>query len=169
MEKENEIIEKLTVFLKRNLVGTTVPRERRIFVYIKSKALKKAVEYLVKDLRFKHLSTITGVDLGAEIEVMYHLAYEGAIELSLGFTVPKNNPSVPTITDLIPGAVLYEREVHDLLGVNFEGHPDLSPLVLPEGWPQDVYPLRKEHGLEQLREMTSKSRGEKQNELRSDS
>lgn len=161
MEKENEIIEKLTVFLKRDLVGTAVPRERRIFVYIKSKALKNAVKYLVKELKFKHLSTITGVDLGAEIEVVYHLAYQGSIELSLGLTVPKNKPSVPTVTDLIPGAVLYEREVHDLLGVNFEGHPDLSPLVLPEGWPQDVYPLRKEHSLEQLREITSKSRGDK--------
>jgi membrane-bound hydrogenase subunit beta len=161
MEEENEIIEKLTVFLKRNIVGTAVPRERRIFVYIRSKALKNAVKYLVKELKFKHLSTITGVDLGAEIEVMYHLAYQGSIELSLGLTVPKNNPSVPTVTDLIPGAVLYEREVHDLLGVSFEGHPDLSPLVLPEGWPQDVYPLRKEHSLEQLKEITSKSGGEK--------
>jgi membrane-bound hydrogenase subunit beta len=161
MENENEIIEKLTVFLKRNLVGTAVPRERRIFVYIKNKALKNTVKYLVKDLKFKHLSTITGMDLGTEIEVMYHLAYQGSIELSLGLTVPKDNPSVPTVTDLIPGAVLYEREVHDLLGVNFEGHPDLSPLVLPEGWSQDVYPLRKEHSLEQLRETTSKSKGEK--------
>jgi len=161
MERENEIVEKLKDFLKESLVGTTVPRERRIFVYIKKDALKDAVKYLVKDLKFTHLSTITGVDLGGGIEVLYHLAYEGAIELSLGLTVPKNNPSVPTVTDLIPGAVLYEREVHDLLGVNFEGHPDLSPLVLPEGWPQDVYPLRKEHSLEQLREMTSKSRREK--------
>jgi len=161
MEKENETIEKLKDFLKKNLVRTTVPRERRIFVYIKKDALKDAVKYLVKDLKFKHLSTITGVDLGGEIEVIYHLAYKGSIELSLGLTVPKNKPSIPTVTDLIPGAVLYEREVHELLGVNFEGHPDLSPLVLPEGWPQDVYPLRKEYDLEQLREMTSKSRREK--------
>jgi membrane-bound hydrogenase subunit beta len=162
MEKENEIAEKLKDFLKENLVNLTIPKKRRIFVYIKKDALKDAVKYLVKNLKFKHLSTITGVDLGKEIEVMYHLAYKGSIELSLGLTVPKNKPSVPTVTDLIPGAVLYEREVHELLGVNFEVHQDLSPLVLPEGWPQDVYPLRKEHDLEQLRAMTSKSRRENQ-------
>ncbi|TET64438.1 NADH-quinone oxidoreductase subunit C [Candidatus Bathyarchaeota archaeon] len=156
MEKENEIVEKLRNFLKKNLVRATVPRERRIFVYIKKDALKDAVEYSVTDLKFKHLSTITGVDLGGEIEVIYHLTYEGSIVLSIRLTVPKNNPNVPTVTDLIPGAILYEREVHDLLGVNFEGHPDLSPLLLPEGWPQNVYPLRKEHNLEQLRQMTSK-------------
>lgn len=156
MEEENEIVEKLKNFLKENLVRATVLRERRIFVYIKKDVLKEAVEYLVKDLKFKHLSTITGVDLGGKIEVIYHLAYEGSIVLSIRLTVSEENPSVPTITDLIPGAVLYEREVHDLFGVNFEGHPNLSPLVLPEGWPQGVYPLRKEHKLEHLREITSK-------------
>lgn len=161
MEKENEIVENLKDFLKENLVKVAIPKKRRILICIKKDALKDAVKYLVKNLKFKHLSTITGVDLGEEIEVIYHLAYKGSIELSLGLTVPKNNPSVPTVTDLIPGAVLYEREVHDLLGVNFEGHPDLSPLMLPEGWPQDVYPLRKEHSLEQLREMTFKSRRKK--------
>lgn len=155
-EEENEIVEKLKNFLKENLVRATVLRERRIFVYIKKDVLKEAVEYLVKDLKFKHLSTITGVDLGGKIEVIYHLAYEGSIVLSIRLTVSEENPSVPTITDLIPGAVLYEREVHDLFGVNFEGHPNLSPLVLPEGWPQGVYPLRKEHKLEHLREITSK-------------
>ena len=156
MEKENEIVEKLKNFLKRNLVRTTVPKERRIFVYIKKDALRHAVKYLAKDLKFKHLSTITGVDLGGEMEVIYHLAYRGSIVLSIRVTVSEKNPSVPTITDLIPGAVLYEREVHDLFGVKFEGHPDLSPLLLPEEWPQGVYPLRKEHELEHLREMTSK-------------
>jgi membrane-bound hydrogenase subunit beta len=161
MERENKIVEKVKGFLKGDLVRTAVPRERRIFVYIKKDALRDAVKYLVTDLKFKHLSTITGVDLGGEIEVIYHIAYKGSIELSLGLTVPKNKPSVPTVTDLIPGAVLYEREVHDLLGVNFEGHPDLSPLILSEVWPENVYPLRKEHGLEQLREVTSKSRRER--------
>ena len=56
--------------------------------------------------------------------------------------VPEGKPVAPTITDVIPGAVLYEREVHDLLGVEFEGHPDLSPLLLPDDWPREVHPLR---------------------------
>jgi len=156
MENENEIVENLKNSLKEGLVKATVPRERRIFVYVKKGALRDAVKYLAKDLEFKHLSTVTGVDLGGEIEVIYHLAYKGSIVLSIRLSVSKKNPSVPTITDLVPGAVLYEREVHDLFGVNFEGHPDLSPLMLPEEWPQGVYPLRKEHELEHLKEITSK-------------
>jgi membrane-bound hydrogenase subunit beta len=156
MENENEIVENLKNFLKEGLVKATVPRPRRIFVYVKKYALRDAVKYLTENLEFKHLSTVTGVDLGSEIEVIYHLAYKGSIVLSIRLSVSKKNPSVPTVTDLVPGAVLYEREVHDLFGVNFKGHPDLSPLMLPEEWPQGVYPLRKEHELERLREMTSK-------------
>ncbi len=164
MEKENEIVEMLKEFLKENFVKANIPNRRRIFVHIKKDALKDTVKYLVKDLQFKHLSTITGVDLGKKIEVIYHLAYKGSIELSLRLTVSKKNPSVSTITHLIPGAVLYEREVHELLGVNFEGHPDLSPLILPEEWPEGVYPLRKEHELAYLKEITSKkSKREKRN------
>ena len=155
MEKENEIVEKLKSFLEENLVNVIIPRKRRIFVYIKRDALREAIEYLVKNLKFKHLSTITGVDLGERIEVIYHLSHEGSIMLSAKLTVLKKNPNISTITDLIPGAVLYEREVHDLLGVNFKGHPDLSPLMLPEKWPEGVYPLRKEHKLKQLRQITS--------------
>ena len=161
MEKENEIVEKLKNFLKENLVNVTIPKKRRIFVYIKKDALKETMEYFVKDLKFKHLSTITGVDLGEEIEVIYHLSYKGSIMLSARLAVSKKNPNIPTTTDLIPGAVLYEREVHDLLGVDFEGHPDLSPLILPEKWPKGVYPLRKEYQLKQLKEMTVEKRGER--------
>jgi len=155
MEKENEIVEKLRVFLKGMLTEAKIPRERRVFVRVKREALKDAIKYLVGELKFKHLSTITGVDIGEEIEVIYHLAYKGSIELSLKVSLPKGNPSIPTVTDCIPGAVLYEREVHDLLGVNFEGHPDLSPLLLPEGWPEGLYPLRKEHSLEEIRDTIS--------------
>jgi len=57
--------------------------------------------------------------------------------------LPLKNDVIPTITDIIPGALLYEREIHDLFGVKFEGHPNLEPLILPDDWPADNYPLRK--------------------------
>ncbi|HVP41381.1 MAG TPA: NADH-quinone oxidoreductase subunit C [Candidatus Krumholzibacteriaceae bacterium] len=156
MEREHEIIEKLQQFLKEDMLESSVPRDRRIFVNIKREALEKAIEFLVNDLEFKHLSTITGSDLGETLELIYHLANKGSIELSLRITIPESKAVVPTITDSIPGAVLYEREVHEMLGVMFEGHPDLLPLILPEGWPQNVYPLRKEEKFEDLRKIGSK-------------
>jgi NADH-quinone oxidoreductase subunit C len=52
------------------------------------------------------------------------------------------------VVSLLPGAVLYEREVHDLLGVVFDGHPSLERLILPDDWPEGVYPLRKDYKVE---------------------
>jgi len=156
MKKENEIVESLKGFLKENLIKVTIQRERRIFAHIKSDALRDFISYLVRKLDVKHLSTITAIDLDGEIELIYHLTYKGSTTISIRITLSKKDLKASTITDLIPGAVLYEREVHDLFGIEFEGHPDLSRLMLPEEWPEDVYPMRKEYGIEQLREMVSK-------------
>ena len=38
-----------------------------------------------------------------------------------------------------------EREIHEILGINFKGHPDMRKLLLPEGWPEGVYPLRRDY------------------------
>ena len=155
MERKEEIAENLKMFLRENLIELKIPRERRVFLQIKKDALRETIDHLVNVFKIRHLSTITGVDLVSEIGVIYHFSYENSLILSLSITVSKENPVASTITDLIPGAVLYEREVHDLLGVRFEGHPDLSPLILPEGWPEGVYPLRKDCKLKELQELTS--------------
>ena len=154
MLSENEIAEKMKGFLVNSLLEYRIPRARRIFVKIRRGALKEAVSFLSKEFNVKHLSTITGVDLGEEIELIYHFAYQDAVEISLRLTIPKDNPKITSIVDLIPGAVLYEREVHDLLGVFFEGHPNLSRLILPEEWPEGLYPLRKEKSPEELRKIS---------------
>jgi NADH:ubiquinone oxidoreductase subunit C len=67
----------------------------------------------------------------------------GGILLTVRVNLPLNDDEAPTITDVIHGALLYEREIHDLFGVKFEGHPNLEPLILPDDWPKDVYPLRR--------------------------
>ena len=146
-----EVEENLKENLGSKILELKVPRNRRIFVSVEKTAFREAAEYLTKNLEFKHISTITGRDAGGQTEVIYHLNRRG-VELSLRVQVPPREATLPTITDLIPGAVLYEREVHDLLGVKFEGHPDLSPLILPEEWPTGVYPLKKEWTVEKIRE-----------------
>lgn len=154
--KENEIVKKVKKAVGKNILEIETPRPRRIFILINKRIFEKTIRYLTKEIGFFHLSTITGVDVGEEIEVIYHLNRAGTTELSLKVRVPKDKPVLPTITNLIPGATLYEREVHDLLGVTFEGHPDLSPIILPEGWPSNVYPLRKEWTIEKMQKKVTK-------------
>ncbi|MCS7098221.1 MAG: NADH-quinone oxidoreductase subunit C [Candidatus Methanomethyliaceae archaeon] len=128
------------------------PRDRRIFIKIKREDMKKFLSFLVNDLNIKHLSTITGIDTGKEMELLYHFAYNNSVAITIKISIPREDLRVPTITDIVPGAIFYEQEVHDMFGIVFEGHPDLSPLILPEGWPEGIYPLRKEYTIEQLRE-----------------
>ena len=89
------------------------------------------------------ITTMTGIDLGANIGVYYHIRTSNAF-LTIKAEVPKENPKIQTITDILPGAAFHELEVTDLLGVVFEGHPSPGRFVLPETWPEGVYPLRKD-------------------------
>ncbi|NIR86770.1 NADH-quinone oxidoreductase subunit C [Candidatus Bathyarchaeota archaeon] len=137
--------------LKGATRGMIIPRERRMSIPIAKEQLRKTIKKLIGLEGFTHLSTITGVDVGPQVELIYHLAYEDAL-VSLRVRVWKENPILPTIVDLIPGAVLYEREIHDLFGVGFEGNLDLSPLILPDTWPEGIFPLRKEWTPERISE-----------------
>jgi NADH-quinone oxidoreductase subunit C len=59
--------------------------------------------------------------------------------------VPESNPVVATLFDLYPGTEAMEREVYDLMGVIFEGHPDMTRILMPEDW--EGHPLRKDYGV----------------------
>jgi NADH:ubiquinone oxidoreductase subunit C len=101
-----------------------------------------------------HLSTMTGLDLGEEIAVLYHF-WEGRRFVQVKTQVPKSSPKLPSISEMIPSATLYEAEIQDLLGVAFEGNPYLGKkLLLPDNYPADAPPpLRREADPEKIRKM----------------
>jgi Ni,Fe-hydrogenase III component G len=116
--------------------------DRCLFATIDSQRLKDLLRMLRRS-GITHISTITGVDLGDVVEVIYHFDCRPAI-LNLKIQLLKDNLKVPTVTDIFPGAILYERDLMEMLGVKVEGHPDPRRLFLPDDWPEEVYPLRKE-------------------------
>ncbi|MEP7359718.1 MAG: NADH-quinone oxidoreductase subunit C [Anaerolineales bacterium] len=93
-----------------------------------------------------YLAAITGLDGGApagELEVLYHFC-EGAAVVTLRVSVPRTQPIVPSLAALAPSAGLYERELSEMLGVTVSDSPNTDRLYLPDDWPADVYPLRKD-------------------------
>ncbi len=108
----------------------------------------KLIEFataLRDEFSYDYLSSVTGVDYIAEekLEVVYH-AYKtiGGAELVFKVQVPRENPEVPSLIDIYPGADFQEREAWDLLGIKFTGHPDLRRILLWEGF--EGHPLRKD-------------------------
>jgi len=89
---------------------------------------------------FHHLSAITGQDLGDAIEILYHFWWRGG--LTLRVRCPREGAVLPSLMTLLPGADWYEREVYDLYGVLFSGHPDLRRLLTDYGF--DGHPMRKD-------------------------
>jgi membrane-bound hydrogenase subunit beta len=151
-----DVVEKLQSHLKSDFLEAKLPRKRRVFVRVGVGSVKEAVRYAIIELGFTHLGTITGSDLGVEMEVIYHLIEKGANVLSISVRVPKDKAAVPDISDIVPSAAIYEREVHELVGINFEGLQDSSHLLLPDGWPDGVFPLKKDANYGMLNEIKLK-------------
>jgi Ni,Fe-hydrogenase III component G len=133
-----------------NVIDVKLPKDRRAYLTIKVEKLRDAVIYLKEKEGITHLATITGTDLGEEREINYHFNRPNLI-LTLKVKIPADKPVIPSITDIINGATLYEREVNDLLGVFPEGHPNPKRLNLPEEWPDGVHPLLKKWDVKSLR------------------
>ena len=112
------------------------------------------------DLAFDCLSNLSGVDLIKEeqLQVVLHLySYPHRHLLVVKANVPREEPRMPSVESIWKAANWLEREVYDLLGIEFTGHSDLRRLLMPEDWVG--YPLRKDfiepeeyHGISTRRE-----------------
>ncbi|RLG89915.1 MAG: hydrogenase large subunit, partial [Thermoprotei archaeon] len=102
----------------------------------------KEIAKILKEKFGAHLSMITCRDAGKEFEVIYHFDINGNL-LNLKTLTSKAISKVPSIISIFPVADFYEREIMDLFGVKFEGHPKPRRFILPDNWPKNVYPLRK--------------------------
>ena len=115
-------------------------------VLVKSGSLVEVAAYL-KDtdgLKFEYLNYITAVDYYSYFEVVYQLT---SLEHNRSVILKtrcygRDNPSVPSVTGLWQGADFQEREIYDLMGIKFAGHPNLKRIFLWDGFPG--YPLRKD-------------------------
>ncbi len=125
-------------------LSVTLVHANRAWITVTLENLPELAKWLKEQEGYYHCSTITGLDSGENLEALYHLS-SGEGELTLRLAVPKTNPHIPTLTGIWPGAVLYERELQDMFGFIVDGHPDPRRYILPEDWPDGVYPLRKDY------------------------
>jgi NADH-quinone oxidoreductase subunit C len=142
---------------ERNSHWVTEAREQRgeWTVVVPREHLRAVAEFLCRDaeMGFTFLSDLSAGDrFPAEprFEVNYHLTAMARREhLRLKVRVSGAHPVVETVTAVWPTADWHEREVFDLFGVRFEGHPDLRRILMPENW--EGHPLRKDYPVEGYR------------------
>jgi NADH-quinone oxidoreductase subunit D/NADH-quinone oxidoreductase subunit C/D len=107
--------------------------------------LIEVATFIRDEAGYDYLSSLTGVDYlpDEKLEVVYHFFKStGGGALTLKTQVPRDNPIVPSLVPVYPGADFQEREAYDLLGIQFENHPDLRRILMWEGF--NGYPLRKD-------------------------
>lgn len=117
--------------------------------------MRSVCEFLrdASGLSFKYLSDLTAVDHypnEPRFETVCHLlSLESFQRIRLKVRIPGDDPRVDSLVPVWPGAAAFEREVFDLFGIRFEGHPDLRRILLPEDW--EGHPLRKDYPTEGFR------------------
>jgi len=121
-----------------------IARARRMCAEAPAERAGEIIGRLQDRMQFSILCTITGLDLGATLGVIYHLARPSGVVLSLSTAVPKEKPVLQTISARFPAAEAYERELADLLGFEVQGLPAGPRYPLPDSWPAGQHPLRKD-------------------------
>jgi Ni,Fe-hydrogenase III component G len=120
------------------------PRRNRVYVTVHKEDGPGFGRRLFEEFGAR-FATATGTDLGAQLEVVYHFVYDAVgLVVNMRVRTPKTDPVLPAVTPAVPAAEWIEREIQDLLGVRFEGHPDPRRLILADDWPEGVHPLRRE-------------------------
>ena len=96
------------------------------------------------ELQFDYLRNLSGVDQESHLEVVYHLtSFQLNQDLCIKVKTDREQPSIQSVTSVWPTANWNEREVYDLLGIQFQNHPDLRRIMMPDDWVG--YPLRKDY------------------------
>jgi len=126
-----------------NKVDILVKSKKRVYVSVSVDDAKDVIGYLFRILGAR-MSIATGIDTRTGIEMLYHMAFDKhALVVTVRTVVEKPEIKMPTLTDIIPAANWIEREIHEMLGVDFTGHPNLDRLLLPDDWQEGEYPFRK--------------------------
>ncbi len=129
--------------------GSKKITRKHIYARIKREDFLKFMDFLFEIEEYPHFAIISVTDLGEEIELLYHFTVDYGKKheeklISLGVSLPKDDLRIPTITDRIPGALVSEREIHEMVGVVFIGLKDTRHMFLPQNWPEGKYPWRRD-------------------------
>ena len=144
----DEAVSHITLTLGDRVLNLRQPSAQRIYLDVSPQVVPDTARVLADDLQAR-LQTATGVDAPQQIEILYHWALDSiGLVVTVCTRIDRERPEIASITDICPAAEWIEREMWELLGISFSGHPNLRHLVLQDDWPAGKYPLRRDYGRE---------------------
>ena len=143
-------LEKIVQALQENFGSSIEEFRDEVYVFVKAEQIVEALTLLRDKYEFELLSALTASDYYPKMSPRFHVIYQLtslAKNLSVQLRVPVNGdqPKVPTATRVYEVANWRERELLDMFGIEFEGHPDPRRILMPDG--TDGFPLRKDFPL----------------------
>ncbi|MFH1784593.1 MAG: NADH-quinone oxidoreductase subunit C [bacterium] len=140
--KREDVLKDLKAKFKEDIIDVFEKSPMRVYIGIKPEAIVKMASYIFKDLGAR-FNIASGLDARTHMEILYHFTIEEInLVISLRVKLDKTHPEIDSLAPSFEAANWVEREIHELLGINFKGHPDLRRLLLSDEWPDGVYPLR---------------------------
>ena len=137
-----EVKEKVKEKLKERISSWEVKSPRRIYFWTQPSRLREIARVLFEEFEFRFV-TASAVDTLKGVEILYHFSCDSSGEIfTVKVLLPSKSPKIESIAPFIPGAAWIEREMGELFGVEFLGHPEPKRLLLSEDWPKGVYPYR---------------------------
>jgi Ni,Fe-hydrogenase III component G len=140
-----ELIQDIKTRFSDDIIELFDKSPKRVYIEIKPESIVSVAGYIFKDLKAR-FNIASGVDTRSHIEILYHFSIEYLnVLISLRVKLDRENPAIDSLANVFKGANWIEREMHELLGIDFRGHPDLRRLLLSDQWPEGVYPLRQDY------------------------
>jgi len=144
--KKQEILQELRERFKDEIVDFFEKSPKRVYIEIKPEAIVKIANCVFKEFGAR-FNIASGVDARFHMEILYHFTFD-EIDLTLSIRTKLDKAKkleIDSIANIIKGADWIEREIREMLGIDFKGHPNPKRLLLSDDWPEGVYPLRRDY------------------------
>jgi Ni,Fe-hydrogenase III component G len=137
-------IESINKNFREEIIETEIKSAIRATVTINKDALIKVADFLFNKLKLRFIIA-SALHTKRGFEIYYHFSNDlTGLVINLHVVLPKQKPEIKTLTSLFEAANWIEREMHEILGINFIGHPNLEKLISEGNWAKGVYPYRHE-------------------------
>jgi len=141
---ESDVLSRIVAALGGMVLEVTEQNPRRGWVRVDPARIREASRIMFEEQKGR-LATASGIDVRDGIDILYHWCFDSEMYVvTVKALAARPSMEIDSVGQDLPACNWIEREMHDLLGASFSGHPDMRRLILADDWPEGAYPLRRD-------------------------